>query len=170
MNPKRRLFTAGAASVGILGLSSWVGSAMAAGKDDDKTKGGGQGKGKGKAKHKNGKQLLGDKIKKNGKHALETVGLNSVSVDVKDGKIAGMQVKHSKKGNLPITKYKTKTKMASAGVMQYASMQHVQLQDLGTVYIGFSYIDDYGYEEIYWYPYDMIYDGDTGAIEYIPVY
>ena len=165
MNPERRLFTAG---VGILGMSVLVGGAMAAGKDDDKAKGGG--KGKGKAKHKNGKQLLGDKIKKNGKHVLETNGPNTVSVDVKDGKIAGMNVKHSKKGELPVTKYKTKTKMASAGTMQFASMQHVQLQDLGTVYIGFAYYDEYGYEEIYWYPYDMIYDGDTGAIEYIPVY
>ena len=168
MNPKRRLFTAGAASVGILGMATLVGGARAAGKDDDKAKGGG--KGKGKAKHKNGKQLLGDKIKTNGKHALETVGPHSVSVDVKDGKIAGMHVKHNKKGELPITKYKTKTKMASANVMQFASMQQVQLQDLGTVYIGYSYYDEYGYEEIYWYPYDMIYDGDTGAIEYIPVY
>ena len=167
MDPKRRLFTAAA---GILGMSALVGGALAAGKDDDKSKGGGKDKGKGKAKHKNGKQLLGDKIKKNGKHALETVGPHSVSVEVKDGKIAGMQVKHSKKGDLRVTKYKTKTKMASAGVMQFASMQHVQLQDLGTVYIGFAYYDEYGYEEIYWYPYDMIYDGDTGAIEYIPVY
>ena len=70
MNPKRRLFTA---SVGILGMSALVGGAAAAGKDDEK----GKGKGKSKAKHKNGKQLLGDKIKKNGKHALETVGPHS---------------------------------------------------------------------------------------------
>ena len=167
MNLNRRLFTTGVAA---LGVSALAGGAMAAGKDDDKAKGGGKDKGKGKAKHKNGKQLLGDKIKKNGKHVLETNGANTVSVDVKDGKIAGMNVKHSKKGELPITKYKTKTKMASADIMQFASMQQVQLQDLGTVYIGFAYYDEYGYEEIYWYPYDMIYDGDTGAIEYIPVY
>ena len=143
---------------------------MAADKDDDKAKGSGKDKGKGKAKHKNGKQLLGDKIKKNGKHVLETNGASTVSVDVKDGKIAGMNVKHSKKGELPITKYKTTTKMASADTLQFASMQRVQLQDLGIVYIGFAYYDEYGYEVIYWYPYDMIYDGDTGAIEYIPVY
>ncbi len=164
MNPNRRLFTAGFAA---LGVSALAGRAMAADKDD---KAKGNGKGKGKAKHKNGKQLLGDKIKKNGKHVLETNGPNTVSVDVKDGKIAGMNVKHSKKGELPVRKYKSTTKMASADVMQYASMQHVQLQQLGTVWIGFAYYDDYGYEEIYWYPYDMIYDGDTGAIEYIPVY
>ena len=171
MNPNRRLFTA---ALTALGVSALAGGAMAAGKDDDKAKGGGKDKekekGKGKAKHKNGKDLLGEKIKKNGKHVLEQNGAHTVSVDVKDGKIAGVTVKHSKKGVLPITKYKTTTKMASAGVMQHASMQHVQLQQLGTVYIGFAYYDEYGNEEIYWYPYDMIYDGDTGAIEYIPVY
>ena len=167
MNPNRRLFTAGVAA---LGVSALAGGAMAAGKDDDKAKGSGKDKGKGKAKHKNGKQLLGDKIKTDGKHVVETNGPHTVSMEVKDGKIAGMNVKHSKKGELPITKYKTKTKMASADIMQFASMQQVQLQDLGTVYIGFAYYDEYGYEEIYWYPYDMIYDGDTGAIEYIPVY
>ena len=163
MNLNRRLFTTG---VAVLGVSALAGGAMAAGKDDDKAKG----KGKGKAKHKNGKQLLGDKIKTNGKHVVETNGPQTVSVDVKDGKIAGMQVKHSKKGELPVTKYKTKTKMASADTLQFASMQRVQLQDLGIVYIGYSYYDEYGNEVIYWYPYDMIYDGDTGAIEYIPVY
>lgn len=163
MNPKRRLF---ATSVALLGASAVINGAFAAGKDDDKNKV----KGKGKATHKNGKQLLGDKIKSNGKHVLETKGPNTVSVDVKDGKVAGMHVKHSKKGDLPVTKYKTKTKMASADVLQFASMQQVQLQDLGIVYIGYAYYDDYGNEEIYWYPYEMIYDGDTGAIEYIPVY
>ncbi len=163
MNLNRRLFTAG---VAVLGMSAFAGHAAAAGKDDEK----GKGKGKGKANHKNGKQLLGDKIKANGKHVLETNGPQTVSVEVKDGKIAGMHVKHSKKGELPVTKYKTKTKMASADVLQYASMQHVQLQDMGIVYIGYAYYDDYGNEEIYWYPYEMIYDGDTGAVEYIPVY
>jgi hypothetical protein len=165
MNPNRRLFTAG---VAVLGASALAGVAMAAGKDDDKAKG--NGKGKGKAKHKNGKQLLGDKIKKNGKHVLEINGPDTVSVDVKDGKVAGMHVKHSKKGELPVKKYKTTTKMVAADVMQFASMLHVQAQSLGTVYIGYAYYDDYGYEEIYWYPYEMIYDGDTGAIEYVPVY
>ena len=162
MNPKRRLF---AASVAVLGVSALINGASAAGKDDKE-----KGKGKGKAKHKNGKQLLGDKIKKNGKQVLETNGPNTVSVDIKDGKVAGMAVKLSKKGDLAVTKYKTKTKMASADVLQFASMQRVQLQDLGIVYIGYAYYDDYGNEEIYWYPYEMIYDGDTGAIEYIPVY
>jgi hypothetical protein len=41
-------------------------------------------------------------------------------------------------------------------------------QYMGTTYIGYAYVDELGDEEIYWFPYDMIYDGDTGAIEYMP--
>ena len=165
MNPKRRLFTT---SVALLGLSAIVGVAGASDKDPDKGKG--KGKGKGKANHKDGKQLLGEKLKKNGKHVLEKKGANTASVDVKDGKITGVKVKHDKKGDVAVTKYKTKTKMARVGGFQLASMRLAQLEYLGTVYIGYAYIDEDGYEEIYWFPYDMIYDGDTGATEYIPAY
>ena len=163
MNPTRRLFTT---SVALLGFSAFVGSASASDKGQDK----GKGKGKGKANHKNGKQLLGEKLKKNGKHVLEKKGANTASVDVKDGKIAGVKVKHDKKGDVAVTKYKTSKKMAYVEGLQLASMRLAQVQNLGTVYIGYAYIDEDGYEEIYWFPYDMIYDGDTGAIEYIPVY
>ena len=60
--------------------------------------------------------------------------------------------------------------MARAEGMQYVGYQLAQAQSLGAVYIGYAYVDDYGYEEIYWFPYEMIYDGDTGALEYVPVY
>jgi hypothetical protein len=50
----------------------------------------------------------------------------------------------------------------------YASFASAQDQDLGIVYIGYAYIDDDGNEEIYWFPEEMILDGDTGAIEYVP--
>jgi hypothetical protein len=36
-------------------------------------------------------------------------------------------------------------------------------------YIGYSYIDDQGNEEIYWFPAEEIYDADTGAVEYVPL-
>jgi hypothetical protein len=59
--------------------------------------------------------------------------------------------------------------MAQAGArVVYASLRSVQDQDMGTVYIGYSYVDENGDEEIYWFPYDMIVDGDTGAVEYVP--
>ena len=169
MNPNRRLFTT---SVALLGISTFVGGAIASDKSQGKGKDkeNDKGKGKGKANHKNGKELLGEKLKKNGKHVLEKKGANTASVDVKDGKITGVKVRHDKKGDVAVTKYKTSKKMAYVEGLQFASMRLAQVQNLGTVYIGYAYYDEYGYEEIYWFPYDMIYDGDTGAIEYVPVY
>ena len=120
--------------------------------------------------HNNGQKMVGSKLKQNGKHEINKKNGHSVSVDVKDGKIAGMQVKHDKKGDVPVKKYKTTKKMAQRGGIQYANYQLAQAQSLGTIYIGYAYIDDWGYEEIYWFPYEMIYDGETGAVDYVPVY
>jgi uncharacterized protein YdeI (BOF family) len=134
-----------------------------------KEHGAGQQKAK-KAKHENGKTLVGDKIKKNGKQKFHEHGKNSAFVDVKDGKIAGVSVQNADAGNVPVTKYKTNKKMADASSygMVPASMQLAQY--MGTTWIGYAYVDEYGEEVIYWFPYDMIYDGDTGAIDYVPAY
>jgi hypothetical protein len=43
----------------------------------------------------------------------------------------------------------------------YAFPGSLQDEDMGTVYIGYSYVDENGEEEIYWFRYDMIVDGDT---------
>lgn len=159
------------------------GSAFAQGKGHDKGSkdpqgqgqagakehGGGQQKAK-KARHENGKTLVGDKIKKNGKQKFDQKGKNSAFVNVKDGKIAGVAVENADKGNLEVKKYKTNQKVVDGGYgLVPASMQLAQY--MGTTYIGYSYWDDYtGEEVIYWFPYDMIYDGDTGAIDYVPAY
>ncbi|MEK6243835.1 MAG: hypothetical protein AABM33_04965 [Pseudomonadota bacterium] len=164
----------------VLGLAAVDGSALAQPKDKDKDRkeqSGPQGKKDGKQqkvkqhKHKNGKDLVADKIKKNGRHQFDVHGKHTAHVDVKDGKITGVSVKHAEKGNVPVKKYKTKKKMAEApaGGMQAVSLILVQTQYLGMTWIGYAYIDDWGDEIIYWFPYDMIYDADTGAIEYIPV-
>jgi hypothetical protein len=125
-----------------------------------------------KAKHQNGKNLVGDKVKKNGKHKFHVNGKHSAFVNVADGKIRGINVTHAEKGDVPVKKYKTRQKMAQAstGGMQPVSMVPVQLEHMGTTWIGYAYIDDWGDEVIYWFPYDMIYDGDTGAVEYVPAY
>lgn len=120
-----------------------------------------------------GKSLLGDKIHTNGTHVIDKVGKNTVSAVVKDGKVAGIKVKNTDKGNVAVKKYKTKTteKLSQAGGMgaSFASYSPTLLaQYEGTTYIGYSFIDDYGDEQIYWFPYDMIYDGDTGATIYVP--
>jgi len=124
----------------------------------------------GKAEHQNGKQLLGENIKSNGNHVIDKKGAYTASVEVKNGKVAGVHVNHAKKGDVPVKKYKTNKKMAQADGPQYknASFLLPQNQYLGTTWIGYSYVDAYGVETIYWFPYDMILDGATGAIEYVP--
>ena len=169
-----------AALIAVTGLATIDASVFAQGKgrdkdkqeQQDKGKGGGQQKAK-KQHHKDGKALLGDKIKQNGKHAFHTNGKFTATADVQNGKIRGVSVKHSEKGDVPVKKYKAKEKpqmaRASSGIMP-ANFVLAQAQYLGTTWIGYSYIDDYGDEQIYWFPYDMIYDGDTGAIDYVPQY
>ena len=126
---------------------------------------------KGKANHHDGKQLLGENIKTNGNHVIHKKGAYTVSAEVKDGKIAGVHVKHAKNGDVPVKKYKTNKNMAqAANVHQLTSFLSPQDQYLGTVWIGYAYVDAYGVETIYWFPYDMILDGYTGAIDYVPAY
>jgi hypothetical protein len=119
-----------------------------------------------KASHHNGKQLLGEKIKTKGSHQIDKKGDYTVAADVKDGKIAGVKVKHAKKGDVAVKKYKTNKKLAQVDGVESPSVPADEY--MGTVWIGYAYYDDYGNEEIYWFPYDMIYDGDTGAVEYVP--
>jgi hypothetical protein len=122
-----------------------------------------------KAHHQNGKQLLGEKVKSNGHHVIAQSGDITASVEVQNGKVAGLHAKHAKKGDLAVTKYKTNKKMAQVEQPPGpARMMTVQDTYVGTIYIGYSYFNDYGEEDIYWFPVDMILDGDTGAIEYVP--
>ena len=119
--------------------------------------------------HRDGKQLLGENIKSNGSHVIDKKGAYTASVEVRDGKVAGLHVKHAKNGDVPVKKYKTNKNMAQAGGNHFASFLLPQSQDLGTTWIGYSYVDEYGVETIYWFPYEMILDGATGAIVYVPL-
>jgi len=151
MNRTRRLLTS---IVVIFGMVALGGAAVAAAKQHH---------------HHDGQQLLGEKIKTHGNHAIHKTGNHTVSVEVKDGKVAGVHVKHAKKGDVEVKKYKTTKKMVQQDGLRYASFLLTQAQDLGTIYIGYAFVDEYGDEQIYWFPYDMILDGDTGAITYVPV-
>jgi len=124
-----------------------------------------------------GQRLLGARIHTNGNHVIDKVGKNTVTAVVKDGKVAGVKVKHSEKGDVLVTKYKSKSteRLGRAGgaVMSFASYDPTllaQTDDTGWTWIGYSFIDDYGDEQIYWFPYDTVYDGDTGAVLYVPAY
>ena len=165
-----------AIALALVGLAAGNGFVLAQGKGKDRQEQGGKGqqdkeKKAKKQTHQNGKTLVGDKIKKNGRHEFHKHGKNTAYVDVQDGKIRGVAVKHSEKGDVPVTKYKTSKKMVEAeAAIRPVNLILVQAQSLGTTYIGYSYIDEYGEEVIYWFPYEMIYDGDTGAIDYVPIY
>lgn len=124
--------------------------------------------------HHDAKALVRDKLKQDGHHDIEHKGKYTTSVEVKGGKIAALHVKHSEKGDIPVKKYKTHKKVVenmenTEPHLMHASFRLVQLQDMGTEYVGYSYVDDEGNEEIYWFPVEEVYDGDTGAIEYVPL-
>jgi hypothetical protein len=118
--------------------------------------------------HHDGKGQLGDGINHEGHHDIDHKGKYTASVEVHNKKIHAFHVVHATKGNIPVKKYKTHKKLAQSATahITYASFQD-QMADMGTVYIGYSYIDDDGNEETYWYPEEMIEDLDTGAVEYV---
>ena len=168
-----KTFRSLAAAITALGLIAASGSVLAAPKDkpdtkQDKAKG--QGKAK-QAKNKSGKALLGDKIKKNGRHKLEANGKFTADADVENGKIKDVKVTNADTGNVPVTKYKSTKQMASRAAQGIHLAQYGYGYDtVVTLWIGYAYIDDWGYEVIYWFPVDLIIDGDYGAVEYVEYY
>jgi hypothetical protein len=123
-----------------------------------------------KQHHHDAKSLV--RVKSDGRHDIDHHGKYTASVEMRHGKIHAMHVVHSEKGEIALKKYKTNKKMALnlPGHVVYASFERAMLQeDLGTTYIGYSYIDDDGEEQIYWFPAEMIEDPYTGAIDYVPL-
>jgi hypothetical protein len=150
----RRLLPATIAFLGVLALGNSAVAAMAKVQH-----------------HHNAKQLVGEKLKQDGHHDIDHKGKFTTSVEVKGGKIAALHVRHSERGDIPVKKYKTHRKLAENQSPRaiYVSYRLAQMEDLGTEYIGYSYVDDEGNEEIYWFPAEEVYDPDTGAVEYVPL-
>lgn len=120
-----------------------------------------------KHNHHGGHALVASKLKTDGTHQIHKNGKHTVSAEVKGGKIAAIHVKHETKGDVPVKKYKTHKKMALLdGPPSEAQPADT---DVGTVWVGYAYVDDDGNEEYYWFPYEEIVDGDTGAVEYVPL-
>ena len=112
--------------------------------------------------HINAHALLGENLRHDGKHAMGKIGSHTVSAEVKGGKVVSMDA-----GGLPMTKVKSKSKMANAeGGFIRASYNGVQLaQDDSYGYYG--YCTDDGYETTcYWYEASDV-DPSTGDwVEY----
>ena len=62
--------------------------------------------------HKNGHNLLGGKLKQNGRHQVDKAGQAAVSAEVNNGKVTAMSANHPQKGNLPARKVKSRRKLA----------------------------------------------------------
>ena len=118
---------------------------------------------KGPHKHVNGHNALGPKLKQNGKHEVGKAGKETVSAEVNGGKVVNMTA-----GSLPVTKVKSKKKMAgleSSGI-KLAANGDVRLAQVDVYYYAYGF--DTGTEVVYyWYPAEDVIVTDTW-VEYVP--
>jgi hypothetical protein len=98
-----------------------------------------------------------------------------VHVQVSNKKVAGVTVTHRTKGNVTVKKYKTTRKVVQSSEPGFSTAEntlpvHKAQFDVAQVivYIGYAFTDGID-EYIYWFPAEMVIDGLTGAIEYIPL-
>ena len=113
-------------------------------------------------KHKDARGLLGDKIKKNGKHKIDKAGKIDVLADVQNGKVKSLTATDPGKGNLPVRKVKSKKKLAEVG--SGVILAQIQLAQYSDYYYGY-WFDDGEYEWYYWFTADEVFVDDTW-IEY----
>jgi hypothetical protein len=98
-----------------------------------------------KHSHINAHALLGDNIKKDGKHSLGSHGGRPVTAEVKNGKVVNMTI-----GDLKVTKVVAHQKMAGSesGLIKAAYQQLAQYDSSPE----YGYCSDDGYETTcYWY-------------------
>ena len=113
-------------------------------------------------KHQNGRALLGDKIKKNGKHKLPKAGKVDVEVEVKNGKVAGLTATHPNKGNLQVRKVKSRQKLAETGPA--VILAGMKLAQGGDWYYGYWFVDDEEDDWYYWFTADDVIVDDTWVL------
>jgi len=101
--------------------------------------------------HKNGHNLLGAKLKQNGKHDVDRIANRTVTADVENGKVKNMSA-----GDLPVKRVKSKMKMASLDggvIMVPGGGSGVQRAQYGYDDYYYAYCFDDGYDfTCYWYP------------------
>jgi hypothetical protein len=109
--------------------------------------------------HLNGKALLGDKIKQNGRHKLHTAGKVDVFADVNNGKVTGVSA-----AGMQVKKVRTRQKLAqTTPEVIRASMQLAQVD---TYYYGY-WVYDPAADYYYWFPADLVIV-DATWVDYVP--
>ena len=138
----------------MLGLLASAGAVAAAGASFAKNP----------AHHLNGHNLLGEKLKQNGKHQVGKIGKETVLAEVSNGKVTGMSA-----GGLVATKVKTNKKMASSTSANFRLVGYgdLKLAQISDVYYGYCFDDgvDIYY---YWYPASDVVVTDVW-VEYVAV-
>jgi hypothetical protein len=122
--------------------------------------------------HHDAHKLLGDQLKKDGKHELHTEGDHTAHAHSKGGKIAKVEVVHKTKGAVAVTKYKSAKKyhaQANPGVEHhYVSVSPDDAGDEcggAIVFVGWGYTVN-GVVIIYWFPVAIVIGGPDGAVVY----
>jgi len=115
-------------------------------------------------KHHNGHNLLGAKLKQNGKHEVGKLGASTVTAEVNNNKVVNMAA-----GSVPVRKVKSKKKMASLtpGVTQVSASHGMQLAQADVYYYAYCFETPTD-EECYWYPAEDVIITD-GWVEYVPI-
>ena len=109
--------------------------------------------------HLNGKDFLGEKIKKNGKHKIHTTGKKAdVFAEVSNGKVtsvtaAGMQVK------------KVRSRQKLADTTPGITLASMQLAQADIYYYGYWIYDDLA-DYYYWFPAEYVIV-DSSWIDYV---
>jgi hypothetical protein len=140
------------------------------GKDGGKGGGAMQGGGPGHAKHQhhhnNGHQLLGAKLKQDGKHAVGKFKDRDVTAEVKGGKVVSMAA-----GDLQGKRVRTKTKMVSDAGLFVRAAWNGQLTPVQYDAYQYGYCFDDGVNfDCYWYPPEDVAYQDYTWEDYDPTY
>ena len=117
--------------------------------------------------HKNGHDLLGAKLKQNGKHEVGKLANRSITAEVRNGKVANMAA-----GDLPMKRVKSRMKMAtleSGGVILAAWGGGFQLAQYTDYYYGYCFDDGVDFT-CYWYPAEDVDYVDYTWDDYDPYY
>ena len=98
--------------------------------------------------HRNGKELLGAKIKQNGKHKLDTAGKADVLAEVNNGKVVGVTAP-----GMQVKKVKSREKLAE--LTPGVNLAGMQLAQTDIYYYGYWVYDPVA-DYYYWFPADYV--------------
>lgn len=108
--------------------------------------------------HRNGKGLLGERIKKNGKHKIDTAGKIDVLAEVNNGKVVGVSAT-----GMQVKKVKSRQKMVET--TPNLILANLQLAQTDVYYYGY-WVYDPDYDYYYWFTADVVIV-DGSWVEYV---